>query len=52
MGNYKEFSRTCALFANIAPLELGFTDAAAANHIWPLVKNAAAAIKATGFIGN
>ena len=25
--------QTCALFANVAPLEPGFTDAAAANHV-------------------
>ena len=31
--NYMEFPRTCALFANVAPLELGFTDAAAASHV-------------------
>lgn len=31
--NYMEFPRTCAFFAHIAPLELGFTDAAAANRI-------------------
>ena len=31
--NYSEFPRTCALFANVAPLEPGFTDAAAANRI-------------------
>ena len=33
IGNYREFPRTCALFANVAPLEPGFTDAAAANRI-------------------
>ena len=31
--NYRKFPRTWALFANVAPLELGFTDAAAASHI-------------------
>ena len=31
--NSLKFPRTCALFAHVAPLELGFTDAAAANHI-------------------
>ena len=36
MGNYRELHgipQTCALLAHIAPLELSFTDAAAANHI-------------------
>ena len=32
-SNFRELSRTCALFANVAPLEPGFTDAAAASHV-------------------
>ena len=31
--NYMEFPRTCVLFVHFAPLELGFTDAAAVSHI-------------------
>ena len=31
--NYRKFPRTCALFVHFAPLELGFTDAAAASHV-------------------
>lgn len=30
---YEEFPCTCVLFVHFAPLELGFTDAAAANRI-------------------
>ena len=31
--NYRELPWTWTLFANVAPLELGFIDAAAASHI-------------------
>ena len=32
-SNFRELPRTCALFANVAPLKPSFTDAAATNHI-------------------
>ena len=32
-SNCREFPRTWALFANVAPLEPSFTDAAAASHV-------------------
>ena len=31
--NYMEFPRTCTFFVHVAPLELSFTDAAAASRI-------------------